>query len=445
MKPSSMQAVRSRFAALLLTASICCWIFGADPGLAARPHSAPDSFPPFNTESARVYIETVVTSFSAQAGNRAESRFIRARFHSYLGQQDEAERWARAALDKDHERADIRLFLSDLFIRQSRLEEARDSLRAALAISHSLEGAHRRLGLVLDQLGDRPGAHAAFETGVKKDPQDPDARLLLGQMLLNQNDVPSAILHLEQACQLNPTSPNAYYALAQAQLRAGEPGRAQATLRIFQDLKRQEQAAADAENAARDDARSMRILAATLHTEIAAYLIAAGQSKLAENHLRQVVAITPDESLGYETLATFLLQIGRRQDAVEVCQDLVRLRPENATYRLNLGTLLLELQRFPAAVQELEHALELNPQMIEPLQNLARYHLSARQDSGRALELCRRLVQLAPTAAHYDLLAWASFANGLNAEARAASARSVQLDPGNPTYQKRLQRLQQLP
>jgi tetratricopeptide (TPR) repeat protein len=448
MKPGSMQshvAVLSRFAGLLLTASTCCWLIGADPEAAASSKPVTEPFPPFTNETARTYLETVLSSFTAHAGNRVESSFIRARFHSYLGQQDDAERWARAALDEDHERADIHLFLSDLFIRQSRLEEARDSLRAALAVDHSLEGAHRRLGLVLDQLGDRSGAHAAFTTGVERDPQDADARLLLGQMLLDQDDVPAAILHLEHACRLDPTSPNAYYALAQAQLRAGEPGHAQGTLRIFQELKRKEQAAADAENVARDDARSMRILGATLHTEIATYHIETGLPKLAENHLRQAVAITPDESLGYETLATFLLQSGRRQDAVEVCQTLVRLRPENPAYRVNLGTLLLELHQFPAAVRELERALELDPQMIEPLQNLARFHLSARQDPGRALELCRRLVELAPTAAHYDLLAWASFANGLTAEARAASARSVELDPTNAIYQKRLQRLQQLP
>jgi tetratricopeptide (TPR) repeat protein len=434
-----------RSAALLATAASCCWLLGADPQPVSSAPPEVDRFPPFTTEFARTYLETVAISFAAQTNDQVEPNFIRARFHSHLGQQTEAERWARAALEHDNSRADIHLFLSDLFVRQSRLDEARDSLRAALTADPNLDGAQRRLGLVLDQLGDRPGAEAAFEAAVRTAPHDPTARLLLGRLLLDQGELPSALPQIEEACRLDPKSANAFYALAQAQLRSGESDRAQATLRTFQDLKRKEQAAADAENAARDDPRSMRVLAATLHTEIAAYLLETGQTTDAERHLRQAIAITPDEPLGYETLATYFLQTGRRQDALAICRTLVRLRPDNAGYRLNLGTLLLELQDYPAAVQELEHALTLDPQLTEPLLNLVRFYLGTKQNPGRALELCRRLIKLAPTAAHYDLLAWASFANGLPAEARAASARSIELDPSNAVYRERLRRLQQLP
>jgi tetratricopeptide (TPR) repeat protein len=428
-----------------MTAGIALLLVGGEPAATDRVEIASDHFPPFTTESARTYLETVMASFATPATNPVEPCFIRARFHSHLGQQAEAERWARAALDQDGQRADILLFLSDLFILQSRLDEARDSLRAALALDPNLEGAQRRLGLVLDRLGDRPGAQAAFEAAVRADPLDPNTRLLLGRLLLDQGEVPSALTHLEKACQLDPQSANAFYGLAQAELRSGEADRAQATLRTFQELKSKEQAAADAENAARDDARSMRMLAATMHTEIAAYLIQTGQITAAENHLRQATAITPNEPLGYEALATFLLETGRRQDALAVCQTLVRLQPDNASYRLNLGTLLLELNDHPAAIQQLERARELDPQLPEPLLNLARYYLGARQNAARALELCRGLVELKPTAAHYDLLAWAYYANGQTAEARNASTRSVELDPANAVYRERLRRLEQLP
>jgi tetratricopeptide (TPR) repeat protein len=448
MKPgdsTSRRAANGKTAILLMAAWGVVLLTRAEPDPADRAPIRQDHFPPFTTESARSYLETVMISFTADETNQVEPCFIRARFHSYLGQQQEAERWARAALDQDNQRADICLFLSDLFVPQSRLDEARDSLRAALTADPNLEGAHRRLGLVLDRLGDRSGARVAFEAAVRADPRDPDSQLLLGRLLLEQGELSPALTHFETACQLDPNSANAFYGLAQVQLRSGETGRAQATLRTFHELKLKEQAAADAENATRDDARSMRVLAATVHTEIGAYLLATGQTKAAENHLRQATAITPDEPLGYEALATFLLETGRRQEALGVCQSLVRLQPENAGYRLNLGTLLLELDDYPAAVRELERALELDPQLPEPLQNLARFYLGSKLNPGSALELCRRLVNLAPTAAHYDLLAWASFANGLTAEARAASARSIQLDPSNAVYRERLRRLQQLP
>jgi tetratricopeptide (TPR) repeat protein len=447
MKPGvspSRTTANRRIAILFVAAGLAILQAGANPVPTAGAKSETRSFPPFTTESARTYLETVVVSFAEEANDQIEANFIRARFHSYLGQQAEAERWARVALAHDNRRADIHLFLSDLFILQSRLEGARDSLRTALAADPDIDGAQRRLGLVLDRLGDRAGAQAAFETAVRAEPQDAGTRLLLGRLLLDQGEVPSALDHLEYACQLDPSSANAFYALAQAEQRSGKSDRAQATLRTFQELKEKEQAAADAENAARDDARSMRVLAATLHTEIAAYLIETGQITAAESHLRQATAITPDEPLGHEALATFLLETGRRQDALGVCQTLVRLQPDNAGYRLNLGTLLLELNDHPAAIQQLERSIELDPQLPEPLLNLARYYLGARQNPARALELCRRLVELKPTAAQYDLLAWAYYANGQTAEARNASTRSVELDPTNAVYRERLRRLEQL-
>jgi len=57
--------------------------------------------------------------------------------------------------------------------------------------------------------------------------------------------------------------------------------------------------------------------------------------------------------------------------------------------------------------------LELDPKQPGALGNLARFYLSSRQDLPEALGLCRRLVDSQPTAASYDLLGWACYANGL--------------------------------
>jgi Flp pilus assembly protein TadD len=51
------------------------------------------------------------------------------------------------------------------------------------------------------------------------------------------------------------------------------------------------------------------------------------------------------------------------------------------------------------------------------------------------------LVELRPVAASYDLLGWALYVNGRTEEARAAATQAVELDPDNPVYRERLQRL----
>lgn len=418
------------------------------PACLAETHPASAAtradFPSFTPDSARSYLEEVSAGFGARAGDRAAGRFIQARLHSALGQQEHAGQLARAALALEPARADIRLFLADLLIRQDRLEEAGRLLAEAVSLQPALEGAQRRLGLVRDRLGDRDGARRAFETAVQQSPTDATAHLLLGRLLLDQGQIREAIQHLERACRLEPDSANAFYTLSQAQLQADDRASARTSLRTFQELKRAEQARADADNLARDDAREMRVLAATTHTEMAVFFLARNELSQAEAHLRQAVAVTPDETLGRETLASFYLQGGRLPEARGVCEELVRIQPANIDYRINLGTLNLELRDFPTAQRELEHALTLDPRQPVALQNLTRFYLTAGRNPTRALELGRRLVEVEASAAHYDLLAWACHASQLPDAARRAAARSVELDPANPVYRERLRRLEQL-
>ncbi|MCZ7639955.1 MAG: hypothetical protein M5U12_30250 [Verrucomicrobia bacterium] len=89
----------------------------------------------------------------------------------------------------------------------------------------------------------------------------------------------------------------------------------------------------------------------------------------------------------------------------------------------------------------MKQALELDPQQPAALNNLARLYLGTGAQRSAALELSRRLVEVQPVAASYDLLGWALYANGLTNEARVAAGKAVELDPTNTMYRARLQRL----
>ena len=102
----------------LMGASLALAGLGSDFDAAAETAT----FPEFTVASARAYLEEVALAVRSVAEGEVEPCFLHARLHSQLGQQDEAERLARAALEQDPTRADIHLFLADLFIRQARLE-----------------------------------------------------------------------------------------------------------------------------------------------------------------------------------------------------------------------------------------------------------------------------------------------------------------------------------
>ena len=245
-----------------------------------------EAFTEFTIDGARDYLRIIALRIQEENKAHVEPLFMRARLESQLGQQDEAERFARRALEEDPARADIESFLGDLYIRQARLEDAATSLRKALDFEPKLEGGYRRLGMVLDRLGNHKEAREVFQTGVQAVPEDGTMRLLLGRLQLNHSEVQDAVVHLQKACIIDPNSPNAFYALSQAQARMGDREAARETLKVFQRLKRKEGQVLDAKNVAHDNEKTMRVLASGFHTEVAEWLLQQRQEAIAEAHLR---------------------------------------------------------------------------------------------------------------------------------------------------------------
>ena len=350
---------------------------------------------------------------------------------------------ARQALNLAPNRADIEVFLAGILIHQDRMEEAAACLRRAVATDAKVARGQRVLGTVLDRLGDQKGAEAAFRAAVQQTPRDVETRLFLGRLLLDQGRASEAIVQLEEACRLDAESRNNRYVLYQAQTRAGDAEGARQSLEKLQQLKAKEKSPMEATDKGRSDGPKMRVYAVEFHNDMAGLLQWQGKSALAESHLRQLIAITPEQPVTCQRLATLCRQSGRLAEAKELFASLARLLPNEPACGVNLATVLLQLKDYAGAVQELERVLQLDPNQPEALNNLARFYLGARRRLPEALALCQRLVAGQPTAANYDLLGWALYANGRTNEALEASSLAVQQDPDNPVYRERHHRLEE--
>lgn len=400
-----------------------------------------NSFPKFNDESAGDYLKNMIRQVQDRVGDGPEANFVLARIQSQLGDTTEAERLIKRALENHPNNPEMQVFLAGIYIHQDRGEEAASLLRRALESKPGIPGGYSRLGMLLERLGDREGAQRAFERAVIQTPQDATALFLLGKMLLDQDKAREASVHLRKACQWDPGLASAFYVLARAQTQMGELDAAQQTLKRFQVLKQKEKAYFDEKKKGYDDRQVMRVLAAGFHTDVAGLYHRRQELDLAEAHARQAVLINPREPQGYEILVAILAQKGRLQEARAACDTLVRLQPERIIHRLNLSAFLLQLKDYPAAVAELKRALEMDPKHEQALDHLARIYLGTRQELPEALDLCRRLVEIQPSAANYDLLGWACYANSMTNEARSAAAQAVEKDPQNAAYRDRLHRL----
>jgi len=402
-----------------------------------------NNLPEFRVETARDYFLAAARQGLVEAGTNAESCFIQARLQNNLGQADAAEKWARQALGLEPSRADIEGFLAGLFIHQDRMEEAAAALRRALAADAKVPGGQRLFGMVLERLGDPKGAEAAFAAAIEQRPQDAAARLFFGHFLLGQGRAKEAVVQLQAACKLDPESRNNRYVLYQALTRAGE---AEAARQALEDLQRLKAGAKspmeDADNGQMDEPR-MRSYAAEFHNETANLLQYQGQSALAEAHLRQAMAVAPEDPLAWQRLAALCVRSGRLAEAKELLSAKARSQPGEPGWALNLAAVLLQLKDYDGAVNQLQAVLERDPNQPDALNNLARVYLGARRQLPEALDLCQRLVAAHPTAANYDLLGWAFYANGRTNEALEASNQAVQQEPDNPVLRERHRRLEQ--
>ncbi len=429
------------FSALLLLSRA---LFAAGLAAVVGLQAQTNLFPEFHLETARDYLQALSQTVPFHAGTNAEACFIHARLESQLGDKAQAERLAREALAFDPNRADIQVFIADMLIRQDRLEEAAQCLRLALEADPRVDGGYRRLGMILDRQGKQTAAKEAFANAIRLHPDDAAARLLMGKFLLDRGEVETACTELERACQLDPTLGNAHYALFQAQTRLGQAEAAQKTLRTFKSLKKEERSAMEEEDARYKNDPAMRAFTAGAHVEVGSLLLAQGRDALAEAHLRQAIAIAPQEPKAYELLGDLCLRKARFADAKPLLAQLVRLRPNDVGQGLNYGTVLLQLKDYPAAENQLKRVLQLDSKQPQTLYNLSRFYLSTRQQLPEALALCRRLLCVQSNAAAYDLLGWALYANGRTNDALTAAAQAVEKDPDNAVYRQRHERLQKL-
>ncbi|HEY5911779.1 MAG TPA: tetratricopeptide repeat protein [Verrucomicrobiae bacterium] len=404
-----------------------------------------NALPDFGVESARAYLRALAGVISEQVGASSEGYLCLARVQDQLGEKGEAEQLARKALKSDPARSDIAVFLADILIRQDRMEEAAACLRQAVERDPKCAGGYRRLGMVLDRLGDRAGAQDAFAAAVQQAPADASAWLLRGKAFLDEGKLKEAVADLEKACQLDPALANAYYPLFQAQTRLGNQDAARTALNKFQELKKAEKRDVGIlTDDQRDDKTDLRAFAAGVHRAAAAVLLREGKTATAQEHLLRAVHIAPTEPEAHELLGQTLVRQGRLAEARTNLEEVVRLRPNAATDRVNLSTLLFQLKESAPAVAELKRALELDPKQPAALHNLARYYLTSRNELPEGLALAQRLVEVDRSAVSYDLLGWACFANGKTNEAIVATAEAVRREPGNTVYSARLRRLQQL-
>jgi arylsulfatase A-like enzyme/tetratricopeptide (TPR) repeat protein len=160
---------------------------------------------------------------------------------------------------------EVQFFLGRSLVRRKRYPEAAQALETAVALlpkwsppyfelSHAYLGMgeaakalavidrglqvdprsadlHRARGLVLQRLGNRPGARAALERARDLDPRDAKLRLMLSAVYRDDGDLTRAIAEVREAVRLEPGSPDGGNALGLLLAATGRETEAEAAFR----------------------------------------------------------------------------------------------------------------------------------------------------------------------------------------------------------------------
>lgn len=208
-----------------------------------------------------------------------------------------------------------------------------------------------------------------------REPANPAERALAaslaleyGRALVGTAKWPEAAAALEKATQLDPTVPQAWQLLGQAQLAAGRREDAMKSVAKFRELQSAEKGQAeqmrDAEAGQRDPTRR--------NLQQALDLARKGQGDEALRLIRQEKELAGNDPRPRAAEVSALLLLGRPQEALQAAEAAVQAAPDDADLLHLRGSAHLALGHTREAERDFRRALELRPDHQGALSDLAR-------------------------------------------------------------------------
>jgi tetratricopeptide (TPR) repeat protein len=257
--------------------------------------------------------EKQLMAYQARHGTSRQTAVEWALLRVQRGDMGEAERYLRKTVAPDDPDAPIVFeVLTRAFLLTDRFTDLRECADLWLQVRpHDTHALYWR-GLACEQLGDVAGALAAYRDALGSDPENLDARLRLGDLLLTRaHDPEEALGHFEQASARRPADPAVLLGLATAHRQFGHAAEAR-------DLLDRLLAAHP------DDPRAL--------SERGRLALEEDDAAGAERWLRRAVALAPDDREALHSFIRALRACGQGDEANEMEPRLKKLTADLARY-----------------------------------------------------------------------------------------------------------------
>ena len=330
------------------------------------------------------------------------------------------------------------LHLGIVYKTQGELLSAENHLSQALTLLPETAEVHIHLGDVYVLQHRLNAAEKAYREGIRLNPDHTESYYGLGRVSELQNRLQQAMEYYDAALARNQYWAQAYYRRALTYRKLGDSEQAKVAMAQFQHLKTYE-----------DTVHQFRE-ALYENPNLPMLYIKLGELHEAYNNLTaaaRVYKIATQVHPSNLTVHTHLGEVFIKQRAFEKAalayQKATEIAPDNAQIWLKLGAIYINQQQFELAISVFKQAIAVDKTAAEGYNNLARVYAGLGKEMQQAIDLAKHAVSLAPTARHYDTLAYTYYRNAQYAQALEAIHQAIALAPDVGAYKKLLLKIQE--
>lgn len=323
------------------------------------------------------------------------------------------------------------LHLGIVYKAQGKLALAEDHLKQALVVLTQSAEAHIHLGDVCVLQRRFNAAEKAYREGIRLNPNHTESYYGLGRIAEMQNRLKPAMEYYDAALARNRYSSQTHYRRALTYQKLGDKEKSETAMAQFQRLRTYE-----------DQMHRFREAIYT-NPNLPVLYIKLGELHEAYDNLAEAAQIYevatqvhPSYLPAYLHLGEIFIRQRTLEKAVRVYEKAAEIAPDNAQVQIKLGVIYINQRQFEPAIAAFKRATAVDNTAAEAYNNLARLYAGLGKEMQQAIDLAQQAVALAPTAKHYDTLAYTYFRNAQYTQALDAINQAIALAPNVEAYNK---------
>jgi tetratricopeptide (TPR) repeat protein len=397
-----------------------------------RDPSILDPNDPLQSEAVKL-ADQLVHDFPSEV----EALFIRGLILNKFVSRDEASRCWEACVRHKPDYAEPYYWLGRELFKKGEYEEAVAHLRKAVELNAPQPDVRIQLADALLSLNRADEALPVLQEQVRLAPRETAGFFYLGQAYFSLDQLDLAAEHYRRALDLNPGCHQAWHGLARICQRRGQAEKSREYLRRFRVFEAKFFARhQETKRRTFGDEGTLEGTLATAYTDAGRLYYTHEDWDSAEICWRRAGELDPQNAECRVLLVGLCQEQDRAADVLAWLEELRRVEPRNPIHALALGSHYVAMGQFDQAEKELAQVVAIAPERGEGYAALADLYLRTGRKLAEAVPLARKAVAFQPLAENYFLLARACAKAGDRAGTLTAISRAVELDPGNPEYQR---------